>query len=244
MMQSLSKILQKCFFTLLMFFPSIVFAQGDLTGIWTFQLYIDNVLNSQQTWNISQQGTAISGSGTEGALSWTFSGGFVSANGLAITSTYDQSELLIYYSGTTTESFNAISGNFSSSVGAVGTFLAQKNATSNSTVLDKSTIIDIAPTVKVSRSVATVIAKKFKSVRTSKKLLLKAQSKPTIEYTAVLKKAESSRVLKRSTSKRNVLTFTNLAPGNYTASYSVTARKNGKKLFTTNTSPTATFTVQ
>lgn len=74
----------------------------------------------------------------------------------------------------------------------------------------------------------------------------KSKSKYTIKYSAVITPdGGSKKDVKRTNSKRNQLTYKDLAPGNYTAKYRVvvTKKSTGKVEFRTKFSPTSSFTI-
>lgn len=66
--------------------------------------------------------------------------------------------------------------------------------------------------------------------------------KGTIQYQVTIKNTASNKI-QRQTSKKNVVTFNNLAPGSYTATYNVRVVQKGKVQAKTKESPSTAFTV-
>ena len=141
---------------------------------------------------------------------------------------------------------NSMSGTFIDSQATTGTFTATKQSVPT---LDPSTTITQAPVIKTQKQNVTFILKKFLKVSATRsssgavlrKVLAKSPAL-AVRYTITIKGAERRKLV----SAKNKVTAKNLKPGTYTATYRVSAvRKNTeKKVYTTNTSPVAGFTVR
>lgn len=132
-------------------------------------------------------------------------------------------------------------------------FVLGNESVAASKTLTPKTSIENPPTIMIKgKSKATVVMQKFNKVDLKTARLVTAaaakdsKNKLEISYSVTVAKqaATSKKDIKRQTSKKNQVTFLNLGPGNYTATYSVKAVQGKKVKIQTNVSPAQPFTVQ
>lgn len=226
-----------------------VYAQSvDVTGTWNGASVAGGV-SYPNRFTLIQNGTKVTGT-IEPSSPTSGSGNFVGTivgNSLSLQSTYP----LINYSSSSsalTDGFS-MSGTFLDSQGTSGTF----SATKLSGPLSPGTRLDLPPVVQVNARTASVVMKRFTEVVSQAQMnsiarkedrnssIRAGTSAMKIQYTVTVKSGKTS-IQKNST--RNLVTFKNLPPGKYTASYKVSALRGKKVVFTTKKSPAASFSIQ
>ncbi|RIL08086.1 MAG: hypothetical protein DCC75_09475 [Proteobacteria bacterium] len=115
--------------------------------------------------------------------------------------------------------------------------------------LKKNTKIEAPPGVSVQGDDATITMQKFKkaSVKSSKarQLALSARgaAKTSLRYVVTITNSNVANDIRKLRSKKSVLTARDLPSGDYTVKYKINVFRDGKKAFSTNSSPSAAFSI-
>lgn len=106
--------------------------------------------------------------------------------------------------------------------------------------LNQITTLEVPADVKGKKNSIAIKMESFSSIKTKAKTARKGQAKaaPKLEYhvEAARDNAKKKQIFKIS-GKKNELTLAGLKPGNYSVSYKVSVKQNGKKVITTPVSP-------
>lgn len=213
----------------------IAFAQVDVTGSWTGSS-IAGGNSYPNTFSLVQRGTQVTGSAIAGTSPGVITG---SINGSRLTFHSEYPSINYSSDATAITDGRTMSGTFLDSQGTSGTFSAQ-NLTP---VLTPNFKIPDPPVVEIKGTNATLTLQPFSGVAPSagKELFFeKASKKTTIQYSITLKKGSQR---EQRITKRNTETFRNLSPGTYRATYKAFAVRGTKKIFSSQVSPPAVFTI-
>jgi len=229
-------------------------ADPNISGTYSADIFVGGNLVSSQTWYFVQQDTFIGGFGLTGTQTYLWSGyGEVNGTLLALTEIDVNSGLTAEYSGTVADDGSTISGSFTDTVLGAGTFEAKRTKITQN--LTPRTQLVVPPIVIVQDHAATLTLAKFGKITTAvRRLLARAtfvtgkrattRSIYSLKYKVTLHSLLNPSDVRRVTSKKNIVNFKNLPAGTYAASYKVVAFRDDIKVFTTNESPAASFTVE
>ena len=170
-----------------------------------------------------QRGNTVTGSawsGRPGVITGTINGNTFTLHSLYSDGYSADAEATI--------SGNTMTGTFLDSQGTSGGWIAQRDEP----IVSRSTVLYVPPVVEVRGRRATVTAVRFTEVG--------GETGAKVRYDVKLSGRASSSI----SSTKNKITFANLGPGKYKASYRVTATRKGKKIFSATKSPTAIFVVK
>ncbi len=240
---------------------TFVMAEADIAGEWAVTLYDQNqTLLSDERWTLItgpfpiDTGVAYIGSGSNGSITWTTTA-VVENFELSQVNTYNaMTNFVVVYQGTVNQSSTEIAGTWIDSTAAQGTFTAQRAIPTD---FGPKTPLTEAPHITIAGDDITVTMEKFTkalpkganngkaSIRGALPHASAAKSpKITISYEVTIKGTTRQQTRKTIISKRNQVTVRNLKPGNYTSSYKVKAIQNGAAIYSSKSSPKATFTVR
>lgn len=219
--------------------PLLVFADTNVTGLWTGTTTVSNGGGVyQNTFTLIQSGSAVTG-GTppdqNGGCSYS---GNVTGDQISLFASCPNVNYTSSSTATLNATFDSMAGTFSDSQGTTGTFEASKQKNN----LVKGIAINEPPLVVISGKNVNVSLLKFDGVQakvTKAAEVLAAKGAPKINYEVTLKGAEKRKL----TTKKTEVTLKNLKSGNYTLTYKVIAIKDDKVVQSSKKSPTASFVV-
>ncbi len=210
-------------------------AQVDVTGSWSGFSFTSNGTFAN-TFSLKQNGAKVIGSSIAGVNAPGVINGMIEGDQFTFHSEYPS----INYSSDAEATTDGVmmSGTFLDSQGTSGTFVAEKfivPLTPNLTISDP-------PIVQVKGNDVKLVLQKFSSVGELSAQLTggAAKVKTTIQYEVAIRGAE----IRKLVTKKNIITAQNLVSGKYSVSYRASAIRNGKRLFSSRTSPKASFTVK
>jgi hypothetical protein len=228
--------LRSLLFIAALLMPSALVAQSiNITGAWTGATFV-GPLTFLNDFAFVQRGSSVTGSNASGVTPG-FATGTITGNTLQLFNNFPS----IGYSSNSTATItqNTISGTFIDSQGTSGTFILNRV----NLVLTPTTTLVNPPIPAVKGKTVTLTFLKFNSIAAQQRTQrsTRASKRLTPRYTVTLQRGTTRT---RLVTKRNSITVKSLKAGTYTASYKVSAIRNGKTVYTTASSPSTSFTIR
>lgn len=227
----------------------------NVSGQWSAEIYEAGDLIANYLWTMKQRPVpgdptvaAITGAGSAGSFTWTTSGAITEGNQFTKLDTFNASTYTMAFDGQVNGTSDEITGEWVDNLARSGTFIARRTAPEE---LSPQTKIEDAPAVTIAKKNITITMEKFSKAlpKSGRAMLALAalrakQPKLTIKYEVNVKGATRQQTRTKIVSKKNEITVKKLAPGNYTSTYRVQAFQGEKRVYQSNVSPKATFTIR